>query len=108
MSDGSLDMHIICYTLQNVGSEIEDFCIVCSIILVSVCLYDFLKECFDPFKHVDDVRKQRKLFEISIVSSWTSTPCHVCSTMTSIHFISPPREPVRNPHCPRSCRRKRH
>ena len=28
-----LDMHIICYTLQNVGSEIEDFCILFSIIL---------------------------------------------------------------------------
>ena len=32
MSDG-LDMHIISYTLQNVGSEIEDFCIVFSFLL---------------------------------------------------------------------------
>ena len=103
-----LDMHIICYTLQNVGSEIEDFCILFSIILVSVCVYVFFKECLDPFKHVDDVRKQLKSFEISIVSSWTSTPCHVYSTNASIHFISPLRQSVGNPHCPRSCRRKRH
>ena len=64
-----------------------------SIILVSLCVYDFLKECFDPFKHVDDVRKQRKSFEISIVSSWTSTPCHVYSTMTiTLHLSASPSE----------------
>lgn len=84
----TLDMHIICYTLQNVGF----LHIIFYYSSFMVRLWFFLK-MFRPFQARGWCKEATKIIRDLYCFKLDNYPCHVYSTMTSTLHLSPP--PVR-------------